>query len=176
MSTEEIFRQIYDQTYRKTAAYITAKARQTADAADLIQQVYLELYDILRRRGASYIKNADAIMTRLARQALARYYKKMGNLREVYEEPSEDGITAEIEDIESLSVEELTEDRAVLDWTEQYLASRGDDVRKIFHLFYRFDLTIAEIARLTDRSESDIKNKLYRTLKEIRTYWKGEDS
>ena len=176
MSTEEIFRQIYDQTYRRTAAYITAKARQTADAADLIQQVYLELYDILRRRGASYIKNADAIMTRLTQQALARYYKKMGKLREVYEEPSEDGITAEIEDIESLSVEELTEDRAVLDWTEQYLASRGDDVRKIFHLFYRFDLTIAEIARLTDRSESDIKNKLYRTLKEIRTYWKGEDS
>ena len=72
MSTEEIFRQIYDQTYRRTAAYITAKARQTADAADLIQQVYLELYDILRRRGASYIKNADAIMTRLTQQALAR--------------------------------------------------------------------------------------------------------
>ena len=176
MSTEETFRQIYEQTYRKTAAYIIAKTHQTADAADLIQQVYLELYDILRRRGISYIKNTDAIMARITRQALARYYKKMGSLREVYEEPSEDGITAEIEDIESLSVEELTEDRAVLDWTEQYLASRGDDVRKIFHLFYRFDLTIAEIARLTNRSESDIKNKLYRTLKEIRTYWKGEDS
>ena len=176
MSTEEIFRQIYDQTYRKTAAYLTAKSRQTADAADLIQQVYLELYDILRRRGASYIKNPDAIVAKLTRQTLARYYKRMGSRREVYEEPSEDGITAEIEDIESLSVEEITEDRAVLDWTEQYLASRGDDVRKIFHLFYRFDLTIAEIARLTGRTESDIKNKLYRTLKEIRTYWKGEEA
>lgn len=176
MQQEELFRQIYDQTYRKTAAYITAKARQTADAADLIQQVYLELYDILRRRGTSYIKNADAIMARLTRQALARYYKKIGNLREVYEEPSEDGITAEQADIESLSVEEITEDRAVLDWTERYLTAQGDEIRKIFHLFYRFELTITEIAQLLGRSESYVKNKLYRTLKEIRTYWKGEDS
>lgn len=176
MSTEELFRQIYDQTYRKTAAYITAKSRQTADAADLIQQTYLELFDILRRHGTSYIKNPDAIMTKLTRQVMARYYKKMGSSREIYEDVSEDGITAEIEDIEALSVEELTEDRAVLDWTEQYLTSRGDDIRKIFHLYYRFDLTIAEIARMTGRSESDIKNKLYRTLKEIRTYWKGEES
>ena len=60
--------------------------------------------------------------------------------------------------------------------SEKYLSSKGDEVRKIFHLFYRFDLTIAEIARLLDTSESDVKNKLYRTLKEIRTYWKGEDS
>ena len=176
MSTEKQFRQIYEQTYRTTAAYITAKSRQTADAADLIQEVYLELYRILCKRGIAYIKNSEAMVAKLTHQVMARYYKRMGRRMEVYEEPSEDGITAEIEDIEALSVEELTEDRAVLDWTEQYLSSKGDEVRKIFHLFYRFDLTIAEIARLLDTSESDVKNKLYRTLKEIRTYWKGEDS
>ena len=73
-------------------------------------------------------------------------------------------------------MEEITEDRAVIDWTERYLAAKDDEVRRIFHLYYRFDMTIAEIAHMLGRSESYIKNKLDRTLKEIRTYWKGEDS
>ena len=176
MSTEETFRQIYEQTYRKTAAQTTAGARQISDAADLIQEVYLELYRIISRRGTAYIQNPDAMVAKLIRQTMARYYKTMGKRHEVYEEPSEDGITAEQADIESLSVEEITEDRAVIDWTERYLAAKADEVRRIFHLYYRFDMTIAEIAHLLGRSESYIKNKLYRTLKEIRTYWKGEDS
>ena len=174
MHREERFRQIYSQTHRKTAAQIMAGARQTADAADLIQEVYLELYQILLRRGAGYIRDPEALMARLTRQVLARYYRKMSRRPEVYAEPSEDGITAELPDIESLSVEEITEDREVLAWTERYLAERGDEVRRIFHLYYRFGLTLAEIARLLGRTESDVKNKLYRTLREIRTYWKGE--
>ena len=176
MTTEERFRQIYDQTYRKTAALITARSRQTADAADLIQEVYLELYRIISRRGVSYIKSPDAMIAKLTGQVLARYYKRMGRQREVYQAPSEEGITAETEDIEALSVEEITEGRAVLDWIDGYLASRGEDVRKIFHLYYRFGMKIPEIARMLGRTESDVKNKLYRTLKEIRTYWKGDET
>lgn len=173
MHPEERFRQIYAQTYRRTAAQIMAGARQTADAADLIQEVYLELYQIILRRGAAYIKSPDALMAKLAKQALARYYRSMSRRMEVYESPAEDGITAELPDLEALSVEEITEDREVLAWTERYLAGRGEDVRKIFHLYYRFGLTLTEIAQLTGRSESDVKNKLYRTLREIRAHWKG---
>ena len=75
MHPEERFRQIYARTYRKTAAQIMAGARQTADAADLIQEVYLELYQIILRRGAAYIKSPEALMAKLAKQALARYYR-----------------------------------------------------------------------------------------------------
>ena len=174
MHREERFRQIYTLTYRKTAAQIMAGARQTADAADLIQEVYLELYQIILRRGADYIREPEALTARLTKQVLARYYRKMSRRPEVYAEPSEDGITAELPDIEAASVEEITEDRAVIAWTEQYLAGRGDEVRRIFHLYYRFGLTIPEIARLLGKTESDVKNKLYRTLREIRTHWKGE--
>lgn len=176
MTAEERFRQIYDLTYRKCAARITAKSRQTADAADLIQEVYLELYQILCRRGVTYIKKPEALVSRLTEQVLSRYYKRLGSRMEVFENQSEDGSTAEAEDIEALSVEEITEDRAVLAWLDRYLTSRGDDVRKIFHLYYRFGVSIPEIARLLDRTESYVKNKLYRTLKEIRTYWKGDET
>ena len=176
MHIEKTFRQIYDKTYRRTAAQITAGVRQTADAADLIQEVYLELYRILCHRGISYIKSPEAFMAKLVKRVMASYYRRMRIKTncEVYDEPSEDGIMTETADIESLSVEEITEDRAVIAWTERYLASKDDDIQKIFHLYYYLGMTIGETAQLLGRSESYIKNKLYRTLKEIRTYWKGE--
>lgn len=176
MTNEERFREIYDSTYRQTAAKILAKSRQSADAADLIQEVYLEVYTILQRRGGAYIRHPGALVAKITRQILARYYRTMSRRREVYDTPSEGEITAEMEDIESLSVEEITVDRDVLLWTEQYLCKQGEEVRKIFHLYYRFGMTISEIAVQMGKTESYIKNKLYRTLKEIRTYWKGEEA
>ena len=176
MTTEERFRQIYDTTYRQTAAQILAKSRQSADAADLIQEVYLEVYTILQRRGQGYIRNPVALVGKITRQALARYYRTMSHRQEVYDASSEEEITAEMEDIHALSVEEIAADREVLLWTDRYLRKRGEEVRKIFHLYYRFGMTVPGIARLLGRTESDVKNKLYRTLKEISTYWKGEET
>ena len=176
MTTEERFRQIYDTTYRQTAAQILAKSRQSGDAADLIQEVYLEVYTILQRRGQGYIRNPVAPVGKITRQALARYYRTMGHRQEVCAVESEDGINAEMEDIHALSVEEIAADREVLLWTDRYLRKRGEEVRKIFHLYYRFGMTVPGIARLLGRTESDVKNKLYRTLKEISTYWKGEET
>ena len=71
MTTEERFRQIYDTTYRQTASQILAKSRQSADAADLIQEVYLEVYTILQRRGQGYIRNPGALVGKITRQTLA---------------------------------------------------------------------------------------------------------
>ena len=176
MTTEERFRQIYDTTYRQTAAQILAKSRQSGDAADLIQEVYLEVYTILQRRGQGYIRNPVALVGKITRQALARYYRTMSHRQEVYAVESEDGINAEMEDIHALSVEEIAADREVLLCTDRYLRKRGEEVRKIFHLYYRFGMTVPEIARLLGRTESDVMNKLYRTLKEISTYWKGEET
>jgi DNA-directed RNA polymerase specialized sigma24 family protein len=42
-------------------------------------------------------------------------------------------------------------------------------VKKVFALFYEADLSIAKIAENLSISESNVKHKLYRTLKEIRS-------
>jgi len=55
--------------------------------------------------------------------------------------------------------------------------SKSKEVQKIFYLFYMGGLTIPEITKELSCSESNVKNKLYRTVKEIRTiYKKGGDS
>ncbi|MBR6708261.1 MAG: sigma-70 family RNA polymerase sigma factor [Clostridia bacterium] len=176
MDIASVFQTIYDRTYRQTAAQIIARCRQSADAGDINQEVYLEFYRILQRKGANYIKSPNALLQRLIRQKLARYYRALGHRREVQETPQEDGTVIAQADIDALSVEEIAVEREVLEWTDRYLAAKGEPVRKIFHLYYRLNLSVPQIARLLGRSESDVKNRLYRTLNEIRTYWKGEDT
>ena len=174
MDIDSTFKQLYEQTYRLAASLITGKCRQTADIGDILQEVYLELYRMLQRRGTDYIRNPEAVIRRLVHQRLARYYRTLSRRQEVYTEPVEDGCEAELSDIEALSVEEIAEDRAVLDWTDRYLSEKGELYRKIFHLYYRFGVSVPDIAKLLGRTEGDIKNKLYRTLKEIRNHWRGD--
>ena len=176
MDVEERFRQLYEETYGTIAPMVIARCRQTADAGDILQDVYLELYRILQRRGVDYVKAPEALLKRLVRQKLFRYYRILAGRKEVYTEPMEDGSEVDMADIHALSVEEMTVDREVLEWTERYLSQKGETVRKIFHLYYRFGMTASEIAAMLGRTEADVKNKLYRTLQEIRKHWKGVES
>lgn len=49
-----------------------------------------------------------------------------------------------------------------------HLKRKSADVRKIFYLYYSLELTISEIAVELEMTESNVKNKLYRTLAELR--------
>ena len=176
MDIDSTFRQLYEQTYKTAAALITARCRQTADIGDILQEVYLELYRLLGRRGTDYIKEPEAIIRRIIRQKLFRYYRRLSAQKEIYPEPDEDGCEIELSDIDALSVEEIVEDRVVLDWTDQYLTQKGEIYRKIFHLYYRYGVSVPDIARMLGMTEAEVKNRLYRTLKEIRSHWKGDQS
>ena len=52
--------------------------------------------------------------------------------------------------------------------TYAYIEQKPPDVKKIFYLFYNIGLSIPEIAGELSLSESGVKNKLYRTIKELR--------
>jgi len=170
---ESAFAEAYERTYRSTLKYITLKCRCTADIGDIAQEVYLELYGIMCRRGAGYVKYPERLVRRLTKQQLFRYYRRREAIREVQNAVFEDGNEAEIADIEAISAEETVCDSDVIERTELLLKAKSETVRKVFHLYYRFGMTVPEIADALKLSESDVKNKLYRTLKEIREYWRN---
>ena len=49
-----------------------------------------------------------------------------------------------------------------------YIKNKSNqNIPKIFYLYYNLDLTIKQISKELDLSESYVKNILYRTLKEL---------
>lgn len=56
-----------------------------------------------------------------------------------------------------------------------YLSAKDELTKKIFYLYYYMDKNISEIALLFSVKESTIKNRLYRTLRELRKNLDKED-
>jgi len=141
-----------------------------------MQDTYVELYQILRKRGVDYVKKEKALCLRIARQKLSRYYSLVERLKMLVPiiTVNKDGEEIEAADFEVDFF--LTEDFAVnnilLEDAKSFIEQKPQDVKKVFYLFYDAGHTIPEIAQLLAMSESNVKHKLYRNLKELRALLK----
>lgn len=56
----------------------------------------------------------------------------------------------------------------------KYIKKKNDIVTKIFYLYFHEELKLKEISMFLEMNESNVKNILYRTLKEIRDFFAKE--
>jgi RNA polymerase sigma-70 factor (ECF subfamily) len=180
--TERRFGEVYESTNKAVLAFITAKCSRSADIADIFQDTYMELYRLLMRRGTDYVTNDKALVMRIAKRKLARYYSLLARLRIIVSKPQqdddEDCYTLEDVSLEGGGLEDtvadgfLTEEfvvnQSLLESAKDYLRSKPEIVQKVFYLHFDSDMTIKETAEALGISESSVKNKLYRTLNELR--------
>ena len=171
-NTASRFDDIYNSTSKAVLAFITAKCGRTADINDIFQDTYMELYQVLIKRGTEYITNDRAFVLKIAKQKIARYYSLKERLRNFISltAVNESGEEIELPEFkaDSFLAEDFTVNHALYETVKQFLHSKPEDVQKVFYLMYDVDLTIPEIAQALSMSESSVKNKLYRTMKEIR--------
>lgn len=167
------FNEIYDSTYRVVLSLVTVRCSNTADIQDIVQDTYVELYRCLDKRGVDYIKNDKAFVLRIAKQKLSRYYSLMERLRIFIPMTviNQDGDEVELSDLEldAFLTEDFITNQIMLDEVRRLIQSKPQDVKKVFYLFYDVGHSIPEIAKALSMSESNVKHKLYRTLKELRT-------
>ena len=171
-SIPTMFDEIYNATHKAALAFITAKCARTADIADIFQDTYVELYQVLQKRGTGYITNHKAFVLRLARQKLARYYSLQQRLKMFVSARAADEDGEEIDlhgfEADAFLTEDFVVNRVMLEAAREYVHTRPEAVQKVFYMFYDMGQTIPEIAKALAITESDVKNKLYRTIKELR--------
>jgi len=176
------FNEIYDSTNQFILAFITARCGNTSDVGDIFQDTYMELYKCLDKKGADYITNGKAFAFKIAKQKIARHYSLLKRLRMFVPTDTaneENGYeTAELSDadINSFLMEDFAVDRIMADNIWQFIKQKSPDVERIFYFFFDMGLTIPEIAQAMFLSESNVKNKLYRTIKELKNLLKGRES
>ncbi len=175
----EVFNGIYGETYPATARFVASKCGSVHDIADILQETYAEVYDTLLRRGAEYPRNAAAFVRQVARTKVYRHYSLAERLRLLVplSVTDDEGDEIPITDFEPQQedIEERLVDRLLIDGVWERLSHEPDDVQRIFYLFYELDRSIPEIATDLRMGRSNVKNKLYRTLKKLRTLY-GKES
>ena len=161
---EKDFEEIYAQTYLHTFKFITIHCYNIADLNDILQDTYVEFYKILRRKRNLQIENTQAYINGIAKNVIKRYgcKKKMVCL------VNDENENIDVADTFDLEQNFMTKQDAKKVW--DYIKRRDLITAKVFYLYFVLGLKIAEIAQELEVTESNVKNKIYRTQKEIRKY------
>jgi len=158
------FNSIYDETYYDILKYVIIKCHNVNDANDIIQEVYLEFFNILNKK---YIKdtNIKSFLIGIAINKIKKHYSILSKIKRIniFDNNEEiDNIKDNI-DIEDLIIK--NDDWNII-W--KYIKNKkNQDIAKIFYLYYKLELSIKEISIELNVSESYVKNLIYRTLKEL---------
>lgn len=165
MDYEEYFEKLYNDTHDKVLIYIISKCGKTEDIEDIFQETYMEIAGIIRKKGTAYIRNCEAFVIQIARRKIHRHYTLLERFKAYRGEEYDANELAD-----PISLEDYVLNREMVEQVQIFLKSKSEIVKKVFYLYYGMDLSISEIARALSLTESNVKNHLYRTLKEIREH------
>lgn len=161
------FDQIYNETYDKTIAYILTKCGRKDVVEDILQEVYLELLKVLEQKKVHYIKSPEAFVLQLAKSKVYRYYS----------EREQQMVGAYVEELEESAMfdanrnaawEDVLIDQLTAKEVMEYLTEQDELTKEIFYQHFFENKTIKEIAKVQGVKEFTVKNRLYRTLKELK--------
>jgi len=160
------FEMLYEKTYDRTLNYIVRNCKNIDDVNDIIQDTYIELYKIICKKKLTSLDNPNAYVIGIAKNKLKKYYSlkfKFNDLSLFSGNGFEliDYVKSDV-NIESIII---TKENMKDIWS--FLKKKKTLVCQIFYFHYYLDMTIKEISGELKISESTIKSKLYRTLKEM---------
>lgn len=145
---------VYNESYKDISKYVVLNANNIGDVKDILQNIYLEVY-----------KNIDKVSDKnyvfgIAKNVLKKYY------RFKFLRKNDTEITDNMKS--SINLEKTVMDKFDTELVWKYLKKKNNNIAKIIYLYYYEDFTIKEIANSLNLTESNVKNYIYRTLKELR--------
>ena len=168
--TRYTFEFLYNNTYRNVLKYTICHCRNLDDVNDIVQDIYTELYQKTVNKKHINLDNAESYIIGIAKNKIKKHYSLakisyIGSENENLSQYSENDI-----DIEK---DLITKDNVMQVWN--YLKNKSELTAKIFYLYYVIDVPIKEIAEELKITESNVKNHLYRTQKDLKErFKKGE--
>lgn len=164
------FEQMYHATYDKVSFYVLTKCGKVPEVEDILQETYAELFQVLEDKGDMYILYPEAFVMQLAKGKIYRYYsekERRGACSYVEvsdaENVGEKKHATHEEDWQDALVDKLTAEEVMA-----YLAEKDELTCEIFYQHYFQDKTLKEIAQSCGMKETTVKQRLYRTLQELR--------
>ena len=162
------FNKIYDETYSDILKYIIIKCHNINDTNDIVQDTYLEFWKILNKKDIEE-SNIKSYLIGIAINKIKKHYTLIQKIRDITLDNKEIDIKSNI-NIEDLVIKESDID---LIW-RHVKNKKNQDIPKVFYLYYKLGLSIKDISKELNVTESYVKNLIYRTLKELSTTFRKE--
>lgn len=162
------FNEIYDETQFYVLKYVVIKCNNINDVSDIVQETYLEFWNILNKKELTDI-NIKSYLIGIANNKIKKHYSLLQKLKNIslFERNNNDLELIDIIESE-INIEQLIIKGECWKNIWQFIKSKkNQDISKVFYLYYELEISIKDIAKSLNKSESYIKNLIYRTLREL---------
>ena len=161
------FNSIYDKTYSDLLKYVIIKCHNVNDANDIIQEIYFEFWKIINKKDIND-SNIKSFLIGIANNKIKKHYKLIQKIKTIslFNNNEEKDLIESISN--DIDIEALIIKKGEWDNIWNYIKNKkNQNVPKIFYLYYVLGLSIKDISKELNVSESYVKNIIYRTLKEL---------
>lgn len=161
---KEVFMQCYDDYVDQIYRFIFYKVGNVEEAEDLTSAVFLKIWNFIRGNQVDEYKSLKSLIYRIARNTVIDQYRKR-SVRDEFSTNQADEI--EIIDIKQDSAAMMD---AIIDkeMISSKLMELKDEYRELIVLRYIDELSIAEIARILEKSAGSVRVDLHRALKTLK--------
>ncbi len=165
------FEKLYHNSYNDILKYVVSKCSNMEDVKEIVQNIYLEVIKNIAKIECNNTKYIIGI----AKHKIKDYYRVNYKAELISLFSNDEEKTDLIEAIPSdINLEESSLIKYDTELVWKYLKKKPVVIFKTFYLYYYLELTIKEISIELNITESNVKNYLYRTIKELHSYFESE--
>lgn len=169
--TLNTFDKLYNESYKGVLKYVVCNCSNQDDVNDIVQNVYLALLKILQK-GSSLNINTAYIMG-IAKNKVKEYYRFKYKVKIVSLFSKKEDLVL-IDNIpDDINMQEDFIKKEDIEFIWDFLKKKKVIIFKVFYLYYYMDMSIKEISKELNISESNVKHYLYRTLNELKLIMKS---
>ncbi len=170
------FEEIYNRSYKNVLRYMIQKSPTIEDINDLVQETYLALFEYLHKKKTVELDDCQAYLITIAKNQLSKHYGLLYKIKQHF--VIDTGYETDCEMVEEIDSKINIEKEIIMkldaDKVWKYIKKKNGRAAKIFYLYFHEELKLKEISIFLEMNESNVKNILYRTLKEIRDFFAKE--
>ncbi len=168
---EEIFNQIYDQTFHEVFGFILAKTGDISSTPSILENSYSELYKKLLKMKEDKIENKRTYLFKLVRQQLEKYQKnvaksKKSDIKKNRSKIRESKLLNEL-DTNFPKPKNRAEFSALLSDILNLISAKPVIQQRAFLFYFLYDYPISEVAATLSVSKSEALQYIYALTKEI---------
>lgn len=168
---KQYFEKMYEQTNRNVTLFLISKCKNFADVNDILQEVYMEYFKTISKKGISYILDEERFLISLCRKKISTYYSfwdRIPHKLSLDEQDDYENDSVLYEQCEGNAQEEELFQKEMIEDVKKLLSMQPVEIQKIFYLYYTMECKIPEIANLLGMKVQTVKNKLFRTRKMLK--------
>ena len=162
---------IYDRTYYTVLRYISSRYSRQDEVPDIMQEIYMELFKVLKSKPEGYIKDTDAFVMNLAKKKLSRHYTLGERLKQLIPLHKDDDNADVLDEYGDFEFEDELIDQIMLEEVWRIILCADEMTKKIFHMRYIDNLSLDTVSERLNVPLHTVRNKLYRTTEDIKRHF-----